>query len=87
MLAPWKKSCGKPKQHIKKLNHYFPNQDPNSQSYGFSGTHVRVVGCESWTIKKAEHRRIDVFELWSWGRLLTVPWTARLPNLISPRGI
>ena len=34
-------------------------------------------GCESWTIKKAEHQRIDVFELWCWRRLLRVPWTAR----------
>ena len=36
--------------------------------------------CESWTIKKAEHRRIDVFELWCWRRLLRVPWTARRSN-------
>ena len=38
---------------------------------------VVMYGCESWTIKKAEHRRIDVFELWCWRRLLRVPWTAR----------
>ena len=38
---------------------------------------VVVYGCESWTIKKAEHRRIDDFELWCWRRLLRVPWTAR----------
>ena len=38
---------------------------------------VVIYGCESWTIKKAEHRRIDAFELWCWRRLLTVPWTAR----------
>ena len=37
-------------------------------------------GCESWTIKKAEHRRIDAFELWCWRRLLRVPWTARRSN-------
>ena len=37
---------------------------------------VVMYGCESWTIKKAEHRRIDVFELWCWRRLLRVPWTA-----------
>ena len=36
-----------------------------------------MYGCESWTIKKAEHRRIDVFELWFWRRLLRVPWTTR----------
>ena len=41
---------------------------------------VVVYGCESWTIKKAEHRRIDAFELWCWRRLLRVPWTARRSN-------
>ena len=39
-----------------------------------------MYGCESWTGKKAESRRIDAFELWCWGRLLRVPWTARRPN-------
>ena len=41
---------------------------------------VVMYGCESWTIKKAECRRIDAFELWSWKRFLRVPWTARRPN-------
>ena len=41
---------------------------------------VVIYGCESWTIKKAEHRRIDAFELWCWRRLLRVPWTARRSN-------
>ena len=41
---------------------------------------VVIYGCESWTIKKAEHRRIDAFELWGWRRLLRVPWTARRSN-------
>ena len=41
---------------------------------------VAVYGCESWTIKKAERRRIDAFELWCWRRLLRVPWTARRSN-------
>ena len=50
-----------------------------------------MYGCESWTIKKAEHRRIDAFELWCWRRLLRVPWTARRSNQsflkeISPGG-
>ena len=39
-----------------------------------------MYGCESWTIKKAEHRRIDAFELWCWRRLVRVPWTARRSN-------
>ena len=41
---------------------------------------VVLCGCESWTVKKVEHRRIDAFELWCWRRLLRVPWTARRPN-------
>ena len=41
---------------------------------------VVMYGCESWTVKKAEYRRIDAFELWCWRRLLTVPWTARRSN-------
>ena len=41
---------------------------------------VVMYGCESWTTKKAERRRIDAFELWCWRRLLRVPWTARRPN-------
>ena len=39
-----------------------------------------MYGCESWTVKKAERRRIDAFELWCWRRLLRVPWTARMLN-------
>ena len=41
---------------------------------------VVIYGCESWTVKKAEHRRMDAFELWCWRRLLRVPWTARRAN-------
>ena len=41
---------------------------------------VVMYGCESWTVEKAEHRRIDAFELWCWRRLLRVPWTARRSN-------
>ena len=39
-----------------------------------------MYGCESWTVKKAEHQRVDAFELWCWRRLLRVPWTARRSN-------
>ena len=46
---------------------------------------VVMYGCESWTIKKAEHRRTDTFELWCWRRLLRVPWTARRSNQ-DPKG-
>ena len=46
-----------------------------------------MYGCESWTVKKAEHRRIDAFELWCWRRLLRVPWTARRSNQSILKGI
>ena len=52
MLTLWKKSCDQPRQHIKKQRHYFANKGLSSQSYGFSSSHY---GCESWTIKQAEH--------------------------------
>ena len=48
---------------------HFANKGPSSQGYGFSS----MYGCESWIIKKAEHWRIDAFELWCWRRLLRVP--------------
>ena len=73
-VAPWKKSYGKPRQHIQKWRHYFANKSPSSQGYGFSSGHVWM------TIKKAERRRIDAFELWCWRRLLRVPWTAGRSN-------
>ena len=66
----------KPRQHIKKQRHYIANKGLSSQSYGFSSSH----GSESWTLKKAEDRRIDAFELWCWRRLLSIPWTARRSN-------
>ena len=46
-----------------------------------------MYGCESWTVKKAEHRRIYAFELWCWRRLLRVPWTARRSNQSIPKKI
>ena len=66
-----------PRQHMKKQRHYFANKGLPSQRYGFP---VVMYGCESWTIKKAEHQRIDAFELWCWRRLLRVPWTERRSN-------
>ena len=51
--------------------------ETSSQGYDFSSV---MYGCESWTVKKAEHCRIDAFELWCWRRLLRVPWTARRSN-------
>ena len=77
MLAPWKKSCDQPRQHIKKQRHYFANKCPYSQAMVFP---VVIYGCESWTIKKTEHQKIDAFEPWCWRRLLRIPWTARRSN-------
>ena len=77
LFTSWKKCYDQPRQHIKKQRHYFVNKGPSSQGYGFP---VLMYGCESWTIKEAEHRRIDGFELWCWRRLSRVPWTARKSN-------
>ena len=56
----FKESYDQPRQHIKKQRHYFVNKGPHSQVMVFP---VVMYGCESWTIKKAEYRRIDAFEL------------------------
>ena len=76
-LAPWKKSYDQPRQHIKKQRHYFADKVHLVKAMFFS---VIMYGFESWTIKKAEHRRTDAFELWCWRRLLRVPWAARRSN-------
>ena len=73
----WKKSYDQSRQHIKKQRHFFSDEGPCSQRMVFP---VVMYGCESWIIKKAEHQRIDAFELWCWRRLLRVPWTARRSN-------
>ena len=77
MLAPWKESYDQPRQCIKKQRHYFASNGLSSQAMVFP---VVIYGCKSWTVKKAEHWRIDAFELWCWRRLLRVPWTARRSN-------
>ena len=76
-LTRWKKSYDKPRQHIKKQRYYFTNKVRLVNALVFP---VVMYGCECWTIKKMEHRRIDVFELWCWIRFLRVPWTARRSN-------
>ena len=60
-----------------KNRHYFANKSPSSQVLVFP---VVMYGCESWTVKEAEHQRIDAFELWCWRRHLRIPWTARRFN-------
>ena len=74
MLAPWKESYNQPRQHIEKQRHYFAKKVHLVKAMVFA---LVMYGCESWTLKKAECRRIDAFELWCWKRLLRVPWTAR----------
>ena len=82
MLAPWKKSYDQPrKRKVNRWDSILKSRDITLP------TKVRLVkamvfpvvmyGCESWTIKKGEHQRVDVFELWCWRR---VPWTARRSN-------
>ena len=78
MLAPWKKSHDQTRQHIKKQRHStLLTKVRFVKAMVFP---VVMYGYESWTIKKAEHRRIDAFELWYWRRLLRVPWTAKKSN-------
>ena len=62
---------------ILKIRPYFADKGPSSKVMVFP---VVMYGYESWTIQKAEHRRIDAFGLWCWRRLLRVPWTARRSN-------
>ena len=77
MLAPWKKSYDQPRQHsiVKSRDITLPRKVCLVKAMVFP---VVMYGCESWTIKKAEHQRIDAFELWYWRRLLRVPWTAEI---------
>ena len=77
MLAPWKKTYDQPRKHIKKQRHYLPTNVHLVKAMGFP---VVMYGCERWTIKKAEHWRIDAFELWCWRRLLRILWTPRRSN-------
>ena len=71
-FLPWKKSYAR--LHIKKQRHYFASKVQIVKAVVFPAV---MYGHESWTMKKAEHRRIDAFELWCWRRLLRVSWTAR----------
>ena len=76
MTAPWKKSYD---QHsiLKSRDITLPTKVHLAKAMVFT---VVMYWCENWTIKKAEHHRIDAFELWCWRRLLRVPWTARRSN-------
>ena len=74
MLAPWKKSYD---SILKSRDITLPTKVHLVKAMVFPAV---MYGCESWTVKKAEHQRIDAFELWCWRRLLQVPWTARRSN-------
>ena len=77
MLAPWKESYDQPRHHIEKQKHNITNKGPSSKAMVFP---VVMYRCEIWTIKNAESRRIDAFELWCWRRLLRVLCTAKRSN-------
>ena len=79
MLTSWKQSYDQPRQHIFLIcrDMTLPTKVCLVKSMVFPAV---MYGCESWTIKKSESRRTDVFEVWCWRRLLRVPWTARRSN-------
>ena len=76
-VSPWKKSCDKPRQCIKKQRHHFATKVHLVKAMVFP---VVMYTYESLTIKKAECQKIDAFKLWCWRRLLRVSWTARRSN-------
>ena len=77
MLAPWKKTMTNLDSILKSRDTALPTKVRIVKAMVFP---VVIYVCESWTIKKAEHQRINAFELWCWRRLLRVPWTARRSN-------
>ena len=78
MLAPWKKSCDKPRQCIKKQRHYFDNKGLYIKSYGFPSSHVLTWELDHKEIWAPKNRWL--FELWCWRRLLRVPWISGEKN-------
>ena len=76
MLTPWKENYDQPRSHIKSRDITLPTKVLSVKAMVFPPVIMDV----SWTVKKAEHRRVDAFELWCWRRLLRVPWTARRSN-------
>ena len=76
-LTPWKNSYDNLESTFKSKDIALPTKVCLVKTMVFP---VVMYGCESWTVKKAERRRIDAFELWCWRRLLRVPWTARRSN-------
>ena len=81
-LAAWKKSYDRSRQHIKNQRHHFAAKGPYIQSSGFP---VVMYGCESWTIKKAEHQRVDSFKSWCRRRLLRISDCKEIKP-VNPKG-
>ena len=77
MFAPWKKSYDQASSILKSRDITLPTKVHLVKALVFP---VIMYGCEIWTIKEAEHWRIDAFEVWCWRKLLRVPWTARRSN-------
>ena len=77
MIASWQESYDKPRQCLKSRDITLLTKVHIVKAVIFP---VITYSCRSWTIKKTEHQRIDAFELWCWGRLLRVAWTARRSN-------
>ena len=75
--TPWKQSYDQPRQHIESKDITLSTEVRLVKAMVFP---VVTYRCESWTVRKAERRRIDAFELWCWRRLLRVPWTSRTSN-------
>ena len=85
MFAPWKKSYDQPRQNIKKQRHHFkPAKVHLVKAMIFP---VVTYGCESLTIKKAEHQRIDAFELWCWRKLFESPSDCKEIKPVNPTEI
>ena len=82
--TPWNESYDQPDSIFKSRDITLPTKVRLVHAMVFP---VVMYGCESWTVKKSEHRRIDAFELWCWRRLLKVPWTAKRSNQSILKGI
>ena len=76
-MSPWKESYDQPNSILKSRDITLPTKVRLVKAMVFP---VVMYGCESWMVKKAEHQRIDAFDLWCWIRLLRIPWTARRSN-------
>ena len=80
--APWKKNCDRPRQHIQKQRHHFANKGLYSQNCWFFQQSCTEV---SWTLMKAECRRIDAFNMWFWRRLLRVSYSKKIKPVYPRR--